>query len=109
MPANVSLLTMRTEVRRNANTENETQFLQDAEINAKLNYHLRDLWNELAKSGMAQYLRKSVSFSTTANQASYALATVIPAGDFRDLYSVDVSDNNNTLTARKYQEWERNI
>lgn len=72
----VSLLTMRTEVRRRANQETSDQanaLITDAEINSLLNYFLKRVYNKLASASEQNYYRSQTTLVTSANQSLYPL------------------------------------
>jgi len=95
MARNVTLLQMRTKVRMLCDIENDTH-ISDPEIDEYLNNGIAELWDMLVENGPQDYYAKRVTWTTTPNQISYPLTTIIPAGDFYKIRNLYVSDGDST-------------
>jgi hypothetical protein len=101
----VALKTLRTRVRRACDIESATARFPDAELNDYINESNAELYDLIRSNFGPDYYRKTYSFQTFGNAASYPLPS-----DFLDLISVDVPLGGNlVLTARPYMENERNL
>jgi len=108
MPDGVSLLTLRTEIRRRGNFETNNQanaFATDAEINALINSYADEFYDELILAKGPAYFRATPQVITTSvGVSSYPLAN-----NFYRIISVDITWGQGIVrSARPFEEAERN-
>lgn len=105
MAATATLAQMIASVRRRANIQSQTGFIDDTELTEELNYALSELYDLLVGVGGQPFYRSSVTANTVANQANYTL----PA-DFYKMQSLDVDFGGGIVRSCKpFMEEERNI
>lgn len=88
MPANVSLLELRTWARQLSDTENDPN-ISDAELSSLANRHSSELWDRLVDAGPPDYAASTAPVITADGIIPYAL----PA-DFRNLVEVYVREDS---------------
>lgn len=93
----ITLAQLRTESRQRADMEN-SNFITDSELTSYLNNSISELHDILIQAYDGDYYVKSATFTTTNNEDTYALSTVIPSNDFYKLRGVDAKLNN--------QDWD---
>jgi hypothetical protein len=107
----VTLLELRTGARQRADQEN-SDFVTDAELDTYINSEIAELKDLLIGAYDSDYDVQTVSFSTTANTASYALpngTNYSAAPAFYKLRGVDVKlDGTNWLSLQPFNFNERN-
>lgn len=106
--SSVSLLSMRTDVRRRGGFETNDQanaFATDVEVNALLNSYLAEFYDELiAAKGPGYFRATPLLIMTASGTDTYALPL-----DFYKLISVDITWGQNIVrSGRPFEEAERN-
>jgi hypothetical protein len=95
-----------TRVQRRGDWPNSTK-VTASWIQDELEVALGTLW-DLLVSKFEDYYTTTASWSTVAAQSSYALSTVVAAGDFYKLLGVDVQLGGTWYALTRYQLNERN-
>lgn len=104
MAASVSLSEMILGVRRRANIENQTDFINDSELTEYINAGCQDLYDKLVQAGGQPWFRSTYTFTTVAGTSDYALPS-----QFYRLASVDIDMGGGLfISALPYMENERN-
>lgn len=104
----ITLAQLKTECRQRADMEN-SNFVTDSELTNYINNSISELHDILIQAYESDYYIKSSTFSTTDNQDTYALNTIIPDQDFYKLRGVDAKLNNQEwFTLQPFQFNERN-
>lgn len=104
----ITLLELKTESRQRADMEN-SNFITDTELTSYINNSISELHDILIQAYESDYYIKETSFTTTNNEDSYALSTIIPDNDFYKLRGVDAKLNNQDWdTLKPFQFNERN-
>ena len=88
----ITLLELKNQTRQRADMENST-FVKDAELVTYINASIAELHDMLIQSYGNEYRVKDVQFTTSGNQSTYALSTVITANDFYKLNGFDAQLN----------------
>lgn len=108
----VSLSLLRTRALQRANLESAVGFIDPTaggELDDLINEGIAELWNLVRSAYGQDYYLKSATFSTSATTDTYALGTIIPAGDFVALRGIDITFGNNiVLTAKPFMFSQRN-
>lgn len=92
----ITLAQLKTESRQRADMEN-SNFITDTELTSYINNSISELHDILIQAYEADYYIKSSTFTTSNNQDSYALSSIITDNDFYKLRGIDAKLNN--------QEW----
>ncbi len=103
MAVTKTLAQMRTNVRELADMEN-TGFVEDAEVDRRLNEALRQLYDKLIKARGEHYYSASASISTVAAQSLYTFASDFSAIDCYRLLRVLASDGSQVVDLPSF-EW----
>jgi len=90
----ITLLQLRTQARQRADMEN-SQFIKDPELNSYINSSIAELHDLLVQSYGSDYYVKSSTFSTTNNQDTYQLSSIITDNDFYKLKGLDAKLSGN--------------
>lgn len=99
----ITLLQLRTECRQRTDMEN-SEFVQDTELNSYINKSIAELHDILVQSYGSDYFVISDDFNTAADTASYALPE-----DFYKLHGVDAALNGQDyVNIKKFNFNERN-
>ena len=104
----ITLAELKTESRQRADMEN-SNFITDSELTSYINNSISELHDILIQAYDADYYIKASTFTTTANQDSYALSDIISDNDFYKLRGLDAKLNNQEYTTlQPFQFNERN-
>jgi hypothetical protein len=112
-----TLAELRTEARQRANMEN-TQFVTDTEVDARINAALGELYDIIIEADESYYQRQTTFTLTSAPPTGTSTATMpgtsttnqinLPT-DFYRMYGLDVTGSPQTIAVRKFNFAERNL
>jgi hypothetical protein len=115
--ANKTLTDLIAEARQRANMEN-TQFVTDAEITARINAALGELYDLIIQADESYYQKQAAFTLTSAPPTGTSSATIpgtsttnqitLPT-DFYRMYGLDVTGAPSPIAVRKFNFAERNI
>jgi hypothetical protein len=106
--ATITLAQLRTEARERADMQNNN-FVKDSELNNYINNSISELHDLLIQAYESDYYINEVEFTTTSQQDSYDLSTVISDDNFYKLRGVDAKLNNSEwFTLQPFTFNERN-
>jgi hypothetical protein len=104
----ITLAELKTECRQRADMEN-SNFITPEELTSYINNSISELHDILIQAYESDYYIKEATFTTTNNQDTYALSTVIADNDFYKIRGVDAKLNNQDWsTLKPFQFNERN-
>lgn len=104
----ITLAQLRERARERADME-ESQFVDDTELNYYINSSIAELHDILVQSYGEDYYVEETTFTTTPGQESYDLSTIFPDNDFYKLRGIDAQLNGDDyFTLKPFNFNERN-
>jgi hypothetical protein len=104
----ITLAQLRERSRERADME-ESQFVDDTELNYYINSSIAELHDILVQSYGEDYYVEETTFTTVGGQESYELSTIFPNNDFYKLRALDAKLNGDDyFTLKPFNFNERN-
>lgn len=104
MSRTVLLSALEPRIRRAVDIENDDH-VTSSEILSLINAHYPEYWDLLIEAGPPNLLASTTTFSTVAGQESYAIGTIVSAGNFYKMTGLYLVHSDGTrLPLRQFQD-----